>query len=231
MAYAFSKAAQIQEPDEEAYAFLNRHLERCKHEHGITFRKLEKPMHLAVFIDAALANNRDLSSQLGYVTALMDRKGTADIIHWSSQKSKRIARSALAAELYAMMNGFDASAVLKVSLDQIGLNKSATNTHDNNLLKAGRGTVPMIIYTDSRSLYDGLVSLNTTTEKRLLIDLHLLRQEYERREIAEVCWIPTEQNPADALTKEKPTAAMRQLLQGTLKLTPNAWVDRPGTPS
>ena len=88
-----------------------------------------------------------------------------------------------------MMNGFDASAVLKVSLDQMGLNKSATNTHDNDLLKAGRGTMPMIIYTDSRSLYDGLVSLNTTTEKRLLIDLHLLRQAYERREIAEVCWI------------------------------------------
>ena len=130
-----------------------------------------------------------------------------------------------------MINSFDASAVLKVTLDQIGLNEGATNTHGDDLLKPGRGTVPIIIYTDSRSLYDGLVSLNTTTEKRLLIDLHLLRQAYERREIAEVCWIPTEQNPADALTKEKPTAAMRQLLQGTLELTPNAWVDRLGAPS
>ena len=91
--------------------------------------------------------------------------------------------------------------------------------------------VPMVIYTDSRSLYDSLVSLNSTTEKRLLIDLHLLRQAYERREIAEVRWIPTEQNPADALTKERPTPAMSQLLGGTLKLTPNAWVERAELPS
>ena len=88
-----------------------------------------------------------------------------------------------------------------------------------------QGRTPMVIYTDSRSLYDSLVSLNSTTEKRLLIDLHL-RQAYERREIAEVRWVPTEQNSADALTKEKPNPAMKQLLAGTLKLTPNAWVER-----
>ena len=70
----------------------------------------------------------------------------------------------------------------------------------------------MVIYTDSRSLYNSLVSLNTTTEKRLLIDLYLLRQVYERWEIAEVRWIPIEQNPADALTKEKPMPAIVQLL-------------------
>ena len=122
-----------------------------------------------------------------------------------------------------MMNGFDTAAALKVLLDQLEPNAGV-----NNSLKSA---VPMVIYTDSQSLYDSLVSLNTTTEKRLLIDLHLLRQAYERREIAEVRWIPTEQNSADALTKEKPTPAMVQLLQGTLRLTPNAWVERPEPPS
>ena len=130
----------------------------------------------------------------------MDNEGAANIIYYSSQKSKRIIRSALAAEFYAMMNGFDTAAALKVLLDQLEPNAGA-----NNSLKSA---VPMVIYTDSRSLYDNLVSLNTTTEKRLLIDLYLLRQAYERREIAEVRWILTEQNPADALTKEKPMPAM-----------------------
>ena len=185
---------------------------------------------MAVFVDAAFANNRDLSSQIGFIIALMDDEGAANIVHYSSQKSKRVTRSALAAELYAMMNGFDTAAALKVSLDQLDLNEDAAAKRYGTAVAGSddlpRAAVPMVIYTDSRSLYDGLVSLNTTTEKRLLIDLHLLRQAYERREIAEVCWIPTEQNPADALTKEKPTPAMSQLLQGTLKLTPNAWVER-----
>ena len=223
LSYAFSAAAQIQEPDEKAFEFLNRHLERCGQEHGLIFKALKKPLHMAVFVDAAFANNRDLSSQLGFIVTLMDNEGAANIIHYNSQKSKRITRSALAAELYAMMNGFDTAAALKVLLDQLEPNAGA----DNSLKSA----VPMVIYTDSRSLYDSLVSLNTTTEKRLLIDLHLLRQAYERREIAEVRWIPTEQNPADALTKEKPTPAMVQLLQGTLRLTPNAWVERSEPPS
>ena len=49
----------------------------------------------------------------------------------------------------------------------------------------------MFIYTDSRSFYNNLVLFNTITEKRLLIDLYLLYQAYEKREIAEVRWIPT----------------------------------------
>ena len=106
----------------------------------------------------------------------------------------------MAAELYTIMNGFDTAAALKVLLDQLEPNVGA----DNSLKSA----VPMVIYADSRSLYNSFISLNTTTEKRLLIDLHFLRQVYERWEIAEVRWIPTEQNPADALTKEKPTPAM-----------------------
>jgi hypothetical protein len=49
--------------------------------------------------------------------------------------------------------------------------------------------VPLILCTDSRSLYDCLVKLGTTNEKRLMIDIMSLRQSYEKREIAEVRWI------------------------------------------
>ena len=80
----------------------------------------------------------------------------------------------LAAELYAMAYGFDVASALKSTIDDI----------------FGR-QIPLNIYTDSRSLYDSLVALNSTTEKRLLIDLQLLRQLYKRREITEIYWIPT----------------------------------------
>jgi hypothetical protein len=46
--------------------------------------------------------------------------------------------------------------------------------------------IPLIPVTDSKSLYDCLVRLGITVEKRLMIDVMALRQSYERREIIEV---------------------------------------------
>ncbi len=44
----------------------------------------------------------------------------------------------------------------------------------------------IIVYTDSYSLYECLVKLGTTKEKRLMIDIMALCQSYERREITEI---------------------------------------------
>ena len=44
----------------------------------------------------------------------------------------------------------------------------------------------LILYTDSKSLYDCLIKLGITVEKRLIIDIIYLYQVYERREITEV---------------------------------------------
>ena len=74
-----------------------------------------------------------------------------------------------------MNHGFDTACVIKHSLDKILREK-----------------VPLIICIDSRSLYECLVELGTTREKRLMIDIMAIRQAYERREIAEVIWITGE---------------------------------------
>lgn len=63
------------------------------------------------------------------------------------------------------------------------------------------------------SLYDCLVKLGTTVEKRLMIDIMALRQSYERREIAETRWIHGDDNPADALTKAKPNSALSKIVE------------------
>ena len=70
----------------------------------------------------------------------------------------------------------------------------------------------MVICTDSKSLYDCLVRLGTTQEKRLMVDIMCLRQAYERREITEVKWIDGDTNPADSMTKAKPSGALKLLL-------------------
>ena len=58
-----------------------------------------------------------------------------------------------------------------------------------------------IVYTDSYSLYECLVKLETIKEKRLIVDIIALRQSYERRELTEVRWINRQDNPADVMTK------------------------------
>ena len=178
---------------------------------GLKYIRLDqKSLRVVVFSDSSFANNKDLSSQIGHVICLADADDKANILHWSSTKCKRVTRSVLASELYAMAHGFDAGAVIKATLMQILESET-----------------PLIICTDSKSLYDYLVRLGTTQEKRLMIDVMSLRQSYERREISEVRWVQGDNNPADAMTKSKPSNALKTLIDSNrINLTATEWVER-----
>ncbi len=87
--------------------------------------------------------------------------------------------------------------------------------------------LPLVLCTDSRSLYDCLVKLGTTQEKRLMIDVMCLRQSYERREITEVKWVDKDSNPADSMTKSKATSALSRLIDSNkLNMKDVKWVER-----
>ncbi|KHJ30667.1 hypothetical protein EV44_g3935 [Erysiphe necator] len=88
--------------------------------------------------------------------------------------------------------------------------------------------IPLTICIDSFSLYECLVKLGTTKEKRLMIDIAAVRQAYERREITEKVLIKGESNPADAMTK---SVGCNQTLCNIIStnkynLEKEAWVDR-----
>jgi len=72
--------------------------------------------------------------------------------------------------------------------------------------------LPLILCTDSKLLYNYLIQLGTTQEKRLIINIMCLRQAYERRQIIEVKWINGEANPTDAITKGRPYVALQRLI-------------------
>jgi hypothetical protein len=47
-------------------------------------------------------------------------------------------------------------------------------------------TIPIIVCTDSYSLYECLVKLGTTKKKRLIINIMVIRESYENRELFEI---------------------------------------------
>jgi hypothetical protein len=182
---------------------------------GLTYVPLDLTRtKLFIFTDGSFANNKDLSSQLGFLIVLATESRTengdkfhlyGNIVHWNSVKCKRVTRSVLASELYGMVSGFDHAIALSTTLHQIVQNLDLPS-------------IPVVICTDSKSLYDCLVKLGTTSEKRLMIDIMSLRESYEKREINEIRWINGKDNPADAFTKKTANQALSKLVR-TNKLT------------
>jgi hypothetical protein len=133
---------------------------------GIKYIALDLPTaKLFVFVDRSFANNKDFSSQIGYEIILANETThneefdlTGNLIHWSSTKSKRVTRSVLASEIYGMVGGVDIAIAIGTTITMI--------TDQLELPK-----LLIIVCTDSYSLYECLVKLGTTIEKRLMIDI------------------------------------------------------------
>jgi hypothetical protein len=130
---------------------------------------------------------------------------TGNILHWSSTKCKRVTRLVLASELYAMASGVDMAISISTTLNMV-------------ISKLRLPNIPTIVCTDSLSLYECMIKLGTTREKRLMIDIMAIRQSYERQELSEVRWIDGDSNPADAMTKANLNKALERLVN-TNRLT------------
>ncbi|KAF2749253.1 hypothetical protein M011DRAFT_465695 [Sporormia fimetaria CBS 119925] len=226
--FDLSVAAQAQQPSDEDIRALNKRLKWQMEnlDRGLRYIPIDL-MHakLMVFVDGSFANNKDLSSQLGFILMLVNESTDTDdtftircnVIHYSSTKCKRVTRSALASEIYGMVNGFDMGIAIATTLRMI-------------VERLGLAEIPLIICTDSYSLYECLVKLGTTKEKRLMIDIMALRQSYERREITEIRWINGEDNPADAFTKASPNRALERFIDSnSLTVRVDGSVQRPTT--
>ena len=86
-------------------------------------------------------------------------------------------------------------------------------------------SLPLIFYTDFKLIYKCLIKLETTQEKKLIINIICLRQLYKKHKIAEVKWIDRDSNPIDAITKNKLLSALKQLIDtNQIKLKIVEWV-------
>ena len=197
VACAIAKLSQITEKgfdldsDPKLTNKIIRHLK--KHSVVLHYPKLDrKTLHLRTYADSSHANNKDLSTQLGFIICLCDSKNNVAIISYRSYKCRRKTRSALASECHAFADAFDYSYLLKYDIEQLLQQR-----------------IPLQMFTDSKSLFDVIVRASMTSERRLMIDISATREAYERHEIADIGLIGSEHNLADCMTK---IMAPKQLL-------------------
>lgn len=85
---------------------------------------------LFVFVDRSFANNKDLSSQIGYeiiianeITSTLYKDNSfkirGNLIYYSSTKSKRVTRSVLALEVYGIVRGVDMAIAIGTTIKMI----------------------------------------------------------------------------------------------------------------
>lgn len=153
-------------------------------------------LRLLVYSDSSFNNREENRSQLGFIIVLSDNTNQCCILHYSSQKSKRVTRSSMGAETLAFVNAFDNALLIKHDLKRM-LNMD----------------IPILMITDSEALFRILTRVRYTTERRLEIDIASARQAYSTKEISNIGWIHTDDNYADDLTKIGGNGALLRLLK------------------
>jgi hypothetical protein len=79
----------------------------------------------------------------------------------------------LASEIYIIIKGVDIAITINTMIKMI-------------TKQLGFSQTLIVVYTNLYLLYKCLVKLGITQEKRLIIDIIVLRQSYEQREITEI---------------------------------------------
>lgn len=179
----------------------------------LRFRALDlSSVRLVCYSDAGFASHEDdLRSQLGFVIAMVDDAGRANVVAYASRKCRRVTRSVLASELLALVEGYDMAASLSTQLQEI-LNRD----------------VPVWCVIDSRTLFNIVNRLGNVTERRLMVDVADLRDEFLCEKL-HLFWVPSIENCADPLTKKKGAySALDALLAGKFSLNPHAWIEHMG---
>lgn len=144
-------------------------------------------IHIVCFTDASFANLPDRGSQGGFVMFVIDEKGIYSAIAWQSKRIKRVVNSSLSAECLEAVEAAETCILLRARLEE--------------LLCLPSQFIKLSLITDSKSLLDAVHTSTSVENKRLQIDINMLREMVEKGEIDEFRWIQTEFQVANPLTK------------------------------
>jgi hypothetical protein len=163
---------------------------------SLKFPTLDKDsIYLAAYGDASFAGNADIFSQMGGVMALCDSTDNCHLLHWFSKKCSRVTSSILAAEVIACVTVYDIANSLEEVLQKILARR-----------------VDMYLFADYYSLFSTTTKYQSLCEKRLLIDIAVLRQAHRHHEVDNVGFTRSSHNLADCLSKDVQNSALLDML-------------------
>jgi hypothetical protein len=154
-----------------------------------------KDAEIVCYVDASHGNLKGGASQGAHIIFLKGKNGNFSPISWRSKKLKRIAKSSMAAEGQALSDGADESFAVQGFIRE---------------LHYSRAELPITIRSDNYNLTQTVYSTNQIADKRLQMDLAIIREMLEKKELAKVEWVPGEMQLADCLTKKG--ASSRKLM-------------------
>ena len=143
-------------------------------------------VHFKVFCDASFGNMINGGSQGGYIVFMCDATNNHVPIHWQSHRVQRVVKSTLAAETLALVEAAESCFWLRKVFEELVPNACCTIT----------------LYTDNKSLQQSVYSTTLLRDRRLMIDMAVIREMLLNKEINSVKWIDTKSQLADCLTKE-----------------------------
>ena len=144
---------------------------------------------LVAYSDASHANLSDgCASAGGFVVFLVGENNQSCPLYWESKKIRRVVKSTLAAETLAATDAVDMAFYLGNVLSQVLYNE------DKNV-------IPIQLVVDNYSLYENVYSTKNVTEKRLRIDLAILKQMVNEGNL-KIIWTESKGQLADVLTKK-----------------------------
>jgi hypothetical protein len=118
-------------------------------------------------------------------------------------KFGRVANSSLAAETIAAVEAAESCVYLQAVMKFVLCDKY---------------TIPIDLLTDNRSLIDNVHTSTPVKNKRLNIEMVILREMCAKKELSSIKWVPDKINVAKPLTKEgASTEYLLRVISGNLK--------------
>ena len=138
------------------------------------------------FCDASFGTLPNGGSQGAFITFVVGKNGLYSPITWQSRRLKRVVKSTIAAECLACIDAAETTVLIATALRQFLRDSCQIRT---------------MIYCDNKSLVNSVYSSTNVEDKRLRIDICVLRDMIANKEVSDVVWISKNLQIANCMTK------------------------------
>ena len=182
-------STQIKNANIDLILYANKVMKKAKHNTVfLYYPKLELTnLKLRCYADASYGNLPDGGSQGGFYVELNDGIKSAPL-DWRSKRLTRTPKNTLAAETISMVEGFESAYLISKLLNEI--------LHQNTSKE-----IEIEAITDNFSLFEASHTTTAIQDRRLRIELAILREGITRSEF-QLKWIDTKNQLSDCFTKK-----------------------------